>query len=472
MTRRPAGALVLFGITGDLAKKLILPALYRLEARGELDRPVVGVARDDWSRATLAKHTDEAVRAALGAVDTAVLDRLAGRLEYVQGEYDDPATFGRLRAVLGERAGNAVYYLAVPPPLFATVARSLAKEGLNADSRLVVEKPFGRDLATARALDADLRASFPEQRLLRVDHFLGKESVADILVFRFANRMFEPIWNRDHVRSVQLSFAETLDVADRGSFYDPVGAIRDVVENHLFQVLAYLAMDPPAGSDEDAEQRERTRLLRSVRTMHKDDLVRGQYRGYRDVDGVAPTSTTETYAAMRLFIDNWRWHGVPFYLRTGKSLPVTALEAVIELRPAPPLHQIARGAGDPAPNLVRLRLQPDSGITTEIAAKVPGRGYETRTIPLEVDFDSTLGPVQLAYERVLEDALAGSSVHFTSMEAVEQSWRIVDPVLDLDDEPTAYDPGTWGPAAANALPGPAGWHPLSATATSSPPVGR
>lgn len=467
MTPQRAGALVLFGITGDLAKKLVLPALYRLEARGELDRPVVGVARDEWDRGRLARRAEEAVRDALGSVEDDVLARFVGRLEYVQGDYDDPATFDRLKEILGERAGTAVYYLAVPPPLFATVASALAREGLNKDSRLVVEKPFGNDLASARALDAELRASFPEERLLRVDHFLGKESVADILVFRFANRLFEPIWNRDHVRSVQLSFAETLDVADRGSFYDPVGAIRDVVENHLFQVLAYLAMDPPAGADEDAEQRERTRLLRSVRTLRKDDLVRGQYRGYRDVEGVAPSSTTETYVAMRLFIDNWRWHGVPFYLRTGKCLPTTALEAVIELRQAPPLHQIARGPGDPAPNLVRLRLQPDSGITTEIAAKVPGRGYETRTVPLEVDFASTLGPVQLAYERVLGDALAGSSVHFTSMEAVEQSWRIVDPVLDLDDEPIAYDPGSWGPAEGDALPGPRGWHPLSVATPAS-----
>jgi glucose-6-phosphate 1-dehydrogenase len=324
----------------------------------------------------------------------------------------------------------------------------------------VVEKPFGTDLASARALDEELRQAFPEERLLRVDHFLGKEAVADLLVFRFANRLFEPVWNRDHVRCVQLSFAETLDVADRGSFYDPVGAIRDVVENHLFQVLAYLAMDAPAGADPGAEQRERTRLLRAVRTLRREDVVRGQYRGYREVDGVRPGSTTETYAALRMWVDNWRWHGVPFLLRAGKCLPTSALEAVVELREAPPLHQIERRRGRSA-NLVRLRIQPDAGITTEILAKEPGPGYTTRTVLLRVDFEPALGPVPLAYERVLADALSGETAHFTSMEAVEESWRIVDPVLDLDEAPVAYEPGSWGPAQADTRPGAAGWDPLS-----------
>lgn len=456
----PASALVLFGISGDLAHKLVLPALYRLEARGELDQPIVGVARSEWDTPELRHQAEGAVREALGELDEDVLGRFLGRLEYVAGEYDDSATFDRLKELLGERAERAVYYLAVPPSLFATVAAALAREGLNGASRLVIEKPFGTDLASARALDADLRASFPEERLLRVDHFLGKEAVEDLLVFRFANRLFEPVWNRDHVRSVQLSLAETLDVADRGSFYDAVGAIRDVVENHLFQVLAYLAMDPPAGADSDAEQRERTRLLRSVRTLRREDVVRGQYRGYREVEGVHSGSVTETYIAARLWIDNWRWHGVPFLVRAGKCLPVGALEAVVELREPPPLHQIERGPARAA-NLVRLRLQPDAGITTEILAKQPGPGYATRTVPLRVDFEPALGPSQLAYERVLADALAGPGVHFTSMEAVEQAWRIVDPVLDLDEPPLVYEPGSWGPVAADTLPGPSGWHRLS-----------
>ena len=454
-----ASALVLFGSSGDLAHKLVLPALYRLETHRDLDCPVVGVARSDWDTDELRRQTGEAVRAAFAEVDEGALGRFLDRLRYVAGDYDDPATFDQLKAVLGERAAHAVHYLAVPPPLFATVAGALAREGLNTASTLVVEKPFGTDLASARALDAELRRSFPEERLLRVDHFLGKEAVEDLLVFRFANRLFEPVWNRDHVRSVQLTFAETLDVADRGGFYDAVGAIRDVVENHLFQVLAYLTMDPPAGADRDAEQRERTRLLRSVRTLRRQDVVRGQYAGYGDVDGVRQGSTTETFAALHLRIDNWRWHDVPFLVRAGKCLPVGALEAVVELRDAPPLHLIERSRA--AGNLVRLRLQPDAGITVEILAKEPGPRYATRTVPLQVDLSSALGPTQTAYERVLANALAGDRSHFLSMDAVEQSWRIVDPILDLDEAPLPYEPGSWGPAPADTLPGPAGWHPLS-----------
>ena len=454
-----ASALVLFGSSGDLAHKLVLPALYRLEVHRDLDCPIVGVARSDWDTDELRRQTGEAVRGAFAEVDDGALGRFLDRLQYVAGDYDDTATFDRLKAVLGERAAHAVHYLAVPPPLFATIAGALAREGLNTASTLVVEKPFGTDLASARALDAELRRSFPEERLLRVDHFLGKEAVEDLLVFRFANRLFEPVWNRDHVRSVQVTFAETLDVADRGGFYDAVGAIRDVVENHLFQVLAYLTMDPPAGADRDAEQRERTRLLRSVRTLRRQDVVRGQYAGYRDVDGVRDGSTTETFAALHLRIDNWRWHDVPFLMRAGKCLPVGALEAVVELRDAPPLHLIERSRA--AGNLVRLRLQPDAGITVEILAKEPGPRYATRTVPLQVDLSSTLGPTQTAYERVLANALAGDRSHFLSMDAVEQSWRIVDPILDLDEAPVPYEPGSWGPAAADALPGPAGWHPLS-----------
>lgn len=460
MPAKSSGPLVLFGVTGDLAKKLVLPALFRLEARGELGRQIIGVARSDWDAAALERHAREAVHDALGDVDEAALGRFIGRLRYVQGEYDDPKTFDQVKALVGEGADPVVHYLAVPPPLFATVAKALAREGLNKTARLVVEKPFGNDLASARALDAELKQYFPEDRLLRVDHFLGKEAVADILVFRFANGLFEPVWNREHVRSVQVTFAETLDVSDRGSFYDPVGAMRDVVENHLFQVLAYLAMDPPAGDDAEAEQRERTRLLRSVRTLAPGDVVRGQYKGYRQVDGVSSRSTTETYAGMRLWIDNWRWDGVPFYVRAGKCMPSTILEAVVELRPAPPVHQITTGPDGTPANLVRLRLQPDSGITVEIAAKVPGPGYTTRTVPLAVDFETLLGPVQLAYERVLSDAIDGSRVHFTSMDAVEQAWRIVDPVLDSTDEPLPYERGTWGPAEGEALPGDRGWLPL------------
>lgn len=460
MSPSRAGALVMFGITGDLAKKLVLPALYRLEERGELDQPIIGVARSQWSEDQLRAYAREAAEAALGGVDRKVFARFAERLGYITGEYDDSATFDALKERVGERAHSAVYYLAVPPPLFAVVAAALAREGLNQCSRLVVEKPFGHDLRSARELDEELRQHFPEQQLFRVDHFLGKESVEDLFVFRFANSLLEPVWNRDRVRSVQLTFAEELDVADRGGFYDPVGAIRDVVQNHLFQILAYLAMDPPSGGDPGAEQRERTRLLRAVRPLRRRDLVRGQYTGYRKVEGVRRASTTETFVAMRLAVDNARWEGVPFYVRTGKCLATTVLEAVVELKPAPRLPQLVADSPPGDANLVRLHLQPRAGITCQILAKTPGPGYGTRPVPLTVDFARALGPTQLAYERVLEDALVGSPVHFTSQEAVEQSWRILDQVLDLDDRPAPYEPGTWGPDEADRLPGRRGWIPV------------
>ena len=353
-----AGALVIFGITGDLAKKLVLPALYRLEERKVLDEPIIGVARSQWDKNDLVRYAHDSVTTQLGGVNERVFARLAKRLSYVAGEYSDSATFDEVKRQIGTRADSAVYYLAVPPPLFAVVAGALAREGLAEHSRLVVEKPFGSDLASARELDVELRRSFAEEQIFRVDHFLGKESVEDLLVFRFANSLFEPVWNRNSVKSVQLTFAEDLDVADRGGFYDPVGAIRDVVQNHLFQVIANLAMDPPAGADPGAEQRERARLLRSVRALTARDVVRGQYRGYLDVSGVKARSWTETYVAMRLHIDNARWDGVPFYLRTGKCLPMTRLEVVIELASPPPVALLSGEGADFTPNLIRIRMQP------------------------------------------------------------------------------------------------------------------
>ena len=459
-----ADALVIFGITGDLAKKLVLPALYRLEERKVLDEPILGVARSRWDRNDLVKYAHDAVTTQLGGVNERVFARLAKRLSYVAGEYSDSATFDEVKRQIGSRAHSAVYYLAVPPPLFPVVAGALAREGLAGHSRLVVEKPFGNDLASARELDVELRQSFAEEQIFRVDHFLGKESVEDLLVFRFANSLFEPVWNRNTVKSVQLTFAEDLDVADRGGFYDPVGAIRDVVQNHLFQVIANLAMDPPAGAHPGAEQRERARLLRSVRALTARDVVRGQYRGYLDVTGVKARSWTETYVAMRLHIDNARWDGVPFYLRTGKCLPMTRLEVVIELASPPPLALLSAEGADVTPNLIRLRMQPGAGVICEIQTKQPGPLYTTRPVELMVDFEQGLSEVPLPYERVLTDALDGSDAHFASMDGIEQSWRILERVLKPNKAPTVYDPGTWGPDTAGTFRGRDGWLPLS-TAT-------
>lgn len=468
MTTSRAGALVIFGITGDLAKKLVLPALYRLEERRVLDEPIIGVARSDWDKDGLVKYARDSVTTQLGGVNERVFARLAKRLSYVAGEYSDSATFDAVKRKVGSRAASAVYYLAVPPPLFTVVAEALAREGLAEHSRLVVEKPFGDNLASARELDVELRKSFAEEQIFRVDHFLGKESVEDLLVFRFANSLFEPVWDREFVKSVQLTFAEDLDVADRGGFYDPVGAIRDVVQNHLFQLIANLAMDPPAGADPGAEQRERARLLRSVRTLSPRDVVRGQYRGYRDVEGVKAQSWTETYVAMRLHVDNARWDGVPFYLRTGKCMPTTRLEIVIELASPPHLALLARDGANFAPNLIRLRMQPGSGIICEIQTKEPGPLYATRPVELKVDFEQGLTMVPLPYERVITGALDGSDAHFASMDSIEESWRILERVLEPKKAPTVYDPGSWGPEAGETLPGKTGWLPLSTTNFASP----
>jgi glucose-6-phosphate 1-dehydrogenase len=463
-----AGSLVIFGITGDLAKKLVLPALYRLEERKVLDEPILGVARSQWDKKDLVKYAHDSVMTQLGAVNERVFARLAKRLSYVAGDYSDAATFDEVKRQIGARAESAVYYLAVPPPLFSVVAAALAREGLAGQSRLVVEKPFGSDLASARELDVELQRSFTEQQIFRVDHFLGKESVEDLLVFRFANSLFAPVWNRETVKSVQLTFAEDLDVADRGGFYDPVGAIRDVVQNHLFQVVANLAMDPPAGADPGAEKRERARLLRSVRALTARDVVRGQYRGYLDVAGVKPGSWTETYVAMRLRIDNARWDGVPFYLRTGKCLPTTRLEAVIELVAPPRLALLSSQGADFTPNLIRIRMQPGSGVICEIQTKRSGPLYTTRPVELTVDFEQGMSEVPLPYERVLSDALDGSDAHFASMDGIEESWRILEGVLEPKKAPVVYDPATWGPDAAENLPGRDGWLPLSTASLAKP----
>jgi glucose-6-phosphate 1-dehydrogenase len=460
----PAGdVLVLFGATGDLAHKMLWPALYRLDERGELTVPVVGVARTDQDTDQLRSWVAESVRAALGdGVDRAALNSLLERVHLVAGDLAHADTLDRLAKLLAELVGAqafAVHYLAVPPGLFATVADQLAAAGLAERARLVVEKPFGHDLDSARELNARLCRNFDEDRLFRVDHFLGKEPVEDLLVLRFANTLLQPLWNRAWVERIEVTMAEGFDVADRGSFYDAVGAVRDVVQNHLLQVLGYLLMDAP-DSDAAEDQRDaKQRLFRAVRTLDPAELVRGQYDGYRQTPGVAADSTTETYVALTLHVDNWRWVGVPVYLRAGKALPVTLLDVVVMLRPPPRALFAGPGQG-PAPDRIRLRLGPDAGVTFTLLAKRPGGGDVATEIAMSADFRTVLGRAEAPYVRILADAVAGDPTHFARLDNLEEAWRIVGPALDRGTEPLPYAKGSWGPSAADAMPGECGWQSL------------
>jgi glucose-6-phosphate 1-dehydrogenase len=448
----PAGdVLVLFGVTGDLARKMILPALYRLTERGELTVPVVGVALTDWHTDALRKHVADCVHAAFADVDDEVLARLQESVSLVAGDYADPSTFTRLAATVHDVAGDtafAVHYLAVPPALFGTVADGLATVGLHERARLIVEKPFGHDLASARALNTLLLRHFPDPRIFRVDHYLGKEPVEDLLVLRFANTLLQPLWHRTWIDRIDITMAEDFDVADRGSFYDAVGTVRDVVQNHLLQVLAYLTMEPPHTDSAEDQRDAKHRLLQAVRAADPTEVVRGQYTGYRNVPGVAPHSTTETYIALTLWIDDWRWTGVPVHIRAGKALPTTVLEIDVVLRPPPRVLFAGTGDTAPPPNRIRLRLQPDARLTFELLAKQPGGGDIATPLPVSVDFRAVLGPAHAAYERIFADALTGNPAHFARMDTLEEAWRIVGPILDPGTEPLPYAPGTWGPQAA------------------------
>ncbi|WP_436739861.1 glucose-6-phosphate dehydrogenase [Streptomyces sp. BBFR102] len=451
-----ADALVLFGITGDLARKMLLPALYHLTARGELTVPVVGVASRHWDDETLRAHARQAVTEAVPNADPAVLERLAGRLSMVVGDITEDATFTRLRqAVSG--AGFVAYYLAVPPSLFTTVAGALARAGLNRDARLVVEKPFGHDTDSAQRLQEELSEHFDSAHLLRVDHFLGSEAVEGLMVARFANTLLAPIWHRTYVDNVQITLAETFGVADRGSFYDPVGCVRDVVQNHMLEILTYLAMEPPGVSESSALGLEKWRVLRATRAMDPADTVRGQYEGYQEIEGVAPGSTTETYVATRLFVDNWRWAGVPFYLRSGKELAVTATEVVVELR-KPPLELFGVGDGGTPANIIRFRVDGDTGIRAELMLRKPDADGTAVTVPVGVDFERVLGRQQLPYEAILLGATMGNAEYFAFLPTIMESWRIVGPVLDPPEPPLPYAPGSWGPPGAGHLPGLRQWH--------------
>jgi glucose-6-phosphate 1-dehydrogenase len=445
-------AIVFFGATGDLAYKQIFPALAGLVRDESLDLPIIGVARSG-DLASLRERARESL-SAHGVTDEAATRALTGQLRYVKGSDDDIETFHALRSELGG-ARHPLHYLAVPPVLFGEVVANLDASGCAAGARIIVEKPFGHDLASAVALNAIIRKVFLAPAVFRIDHYLGKEPVQNLLYFRFANSFLEPIWNRDHVSSVQVNMPETLDVADRGAFYDQAGAIRDVVQNHLLQVVSLLAMEPPSGHTPEATRNEQFKVIDSIRPLTPDDVVRGQYRGYCNVKDVAPDSTTETFAALRLRIDSWRWRGVPFYLRTGKCLPVGATEVLVELKGPPQSVFGEPRASDP--DYFRFRLTPDMSISLGARAKKPGEAMVGETVELYASHES--GLERPPYQRLIGDAIRGDQSLFSREDWVEAAWRVVDGVLDDTTPPHPYEPGTWGPPeAANVLVHGDRWH--------------
>ena len=444
-------ALVFFGATGDLAYKKIFPALQAMVKRRRLSVPVIGVAKAGWNVDQLRARAHESVLNH-GGVDRVAFDALSRLLRYVDGDYRDPATFEAIRAQL-TGARRPAYYLAIPPALFETVVDQLVKAGATGGGRVILEKPFGRDLETARQLNRILQAAFPESQIFRIDHYLGKRPVNNVVIFRFANAFMEPFWNRHYIDSVQITMAEDFGVQGRGAFYDQVGAVRDVVQNHLFQILSNLAMEPPVRSDSETIRDEKVKVLKAIPSLEPGHIVRGQFRGYRQEDGVAPDSSVETFAALRLAVDSWRWKGVPFYIRAGKHLPVTCTEVIGRFRKPPSVikeHALSR-------NQLRFRISPEMDIALGMTVMAPGDVMKGETVEMVASHHA---PDEMdAYERVLSDAIVGDTTLFAREDYVEEAWRIVDPVLKAATPIYEYDKGTWGPAEVEEKVCPVGgWH--------------